>query len=189
MAEPQIQNPNDYKVVTFHNKTDFAFTPEMGSMYDGRPIFGISGAPAINPGESIVLPYHVGNLLAKNLAKAVMTRKAPQDAAGVPTGVAIWNDDSLEALRVSYITEMYSEEKPAAVSETDRLMAKVEEYKAMVDKLIPKQDAGEAKTSDPKTDATPSQYADKADVIAELAKRGIKYDARQNKATLEKLIA
>ena len=39
-----VSNPNDFKVVEFINSTDFNFTPEMGCMYDGRPIFGISGS-------------------------------------------------------------------------------------------------------------------------------------------------
>src|SRR3989338_6068255 len=76
-------NPNDYKVVTFTNKTSFAFTPELGCMYDSLPIFGKSGA-SVEPCESVVLPYHIGNLLAKNLAKAVMNRNAPEDAKGIP---------------------------------------------------------------------------------------------------------
>lgn len=181
MAEPQ-NNPNDFKVVTFVNKTDFDFTPEMGSMFDGRPIFGISGEPLIKAGESVVLPYHIGNLLAKNLAKAVMVRRAPTDAAGIPTGVPLWDEAKLDALRQSYLIEQYMEAKPTPITETDRLMQKVEEYKSMVEKLLPK----EVIETPEKTDA--SAYADKADVIAELNKREIKFDARQNKAALEKLL-
>src|SRR3990167_8665345 len=125
-------NPNDYKVVTFTNKTSFAFTPELGCMYDSLPIFGKSGA-SVEPGESVVLPYHIGNLLAKNLAKAVMNRNAPEDAKGIPTEVSLWDEESLKRTQASFITEMYSEEKPAAMTETDRLMAKVEEYKQLVE--------------------------------------------------------
>lgn len=189
MATPE-NNPNDYKVVTFTNKTDFAFTPEMGCMYDGRPIFGISGASAINAGESIVLPYHVGSLLARNLAKAVMVKRAPtSDQPGIPTGVSLWDETKLENLRQSFLTELYTEHKPAVLSETDRLMAKVEELKNFVEKNIsPKSDAPVATTEEVGT-ATVSAYADKAEVIAELTKRGIKFDARQNKANLETLLA
>jgi len=177
-------NPNDYRVVTFTNKTDFAFTPELGCMYDSRPIFGKSGA-SVESGESVVLPFHVGNLLAKNLAKASMNRAAPEDAKGIPTGVSLWSEESLQIRQASYLTKMYSEDKPAQISETDKLMAKVEEYKALVDKLIPV----EHKKEEVETNLETSDgYKDKADVIAELEKRQIKFDARKSKADLEKLL-
>lgn len=201
MAEPQT-NPNDHRVVTFRNSTDFTFTPEMGCMYDGRAIQGPKSALGENPfggidaGEQMVLPYHIANLLARNLAKVSMTKQAPSvDPAGIPTGVPLWDAQKLERLKASYITDLYMEQKPVTMSETDRLMAKVEEYKAMVDKLLPQQ---EAKVEEPvvdtsnmttKTVSSTETYQDKAEVIAELTKRGIKFDARQNKSNLEKLLA
>lgn len=200
MNNPIQNNPNDYKVVTFTNKETFAFTPELGSMYDGRPIFGTSGAAGIQPGESIILPYHVGNLLALNLAKAAMTRRAPAvDPAGVPTGVPLWNEVSLLALKATFLTELYTEEKPMIVTETDRLMAKVEEYKAMVEKLIPQQE--QTQTSDPDLNPSgeittppdagsdaPKKYQNKAEIITELTTRGIKFDPRSDRETLKKLL-
>jgi len=180
-------NHNDYKVVTFTNKTDFAFTPELGCMYDSRPIFGKSGS-SIQPGESIVLPYHVGMLIAKNLAKQALVRNAPTDDKNVPTGNPIWSEESLNNRKASYIEEMYQEDKPMAMSETDRLMAKVEEYKAMVDKLIPKVELGGVPNEELTTTDSVTVHKDKADVIAELTKRNIKFDARKNKAELEKLL-
>lgn len=102
MNNPIQSNPNDYKVVTLTNKETFGFTPDLGCMYDGRPIFGTSGASGIQPGESVTLPYHVGNLLALNLAKAAMMRRAPTiDAAGIPTGVPLWDEVKLLALKGS----------------------------------------------------------------------------------------
>lgn len=187
----QVSNPNDFKVVDFHNSTDFTFTPEMGCMYDGRPIFGITGAPGINGGETIKLPYHIGHRLATNLAKAVLTRQAPSvDPAGIPTGVPLWSTEKLESMKNSYLTELYSETKPVAISETDKLMAKVEEYKKMVDQLVATKPEP-VKVSDPvvnQINSTKLGYQDKAEVIAELTKRQIKFDARQSKANLEKLL-
>jgi len=196
MNNPIQNNPNDYKVVTLTNKEPFAFTPELGCMYDSRPIFGTSGELGIQPGESVVLPYHVGTLLASNLAKAAMTRRAPTvDQAGIPTGVPLWDDSGLEALKSSYLTELYVEEKPATITETDRLMAKVEEYKAMVEKLIPtdggvvpddpdkRQDGQQDKESE-----TAKKYQNKADIVAELTKRGIKHDPRLGREELKKLL-
>jgi len=194
MNNPIQSNPNDYKVVTLTNKETFGFTPDLGCMYDGRPIFGTSGASGIQPGESVTLPYHVGNLLALNLAKAAMMRRAPTiDAAGIPTGVPLWDEVKLLALKGSYLTELYVEEQPAMVTETDRLMAKVEEYKAMVEKLIPKQEDGNSPESNPsepeEVPSAPSKtYLDKAEIIAELTKRGIKHDPRSTRDSLKKLL-
>lgn len=195
-----VSNPNDYKVVTFHNSTDFGFTPDMGCMYDGRVINGRQGGPGINAGESMTLPYHIGHRLAVNLAKIVMIRgdKPTLDAQGHPMIKAIWNDVELERLKNSFITELYSEDKPATMSETDILMAKVEEMKKTMDILMAKSETPKEETpvvnSGTVTSTEPVQteqkaYQDKQEVIAELTKRNIKFDARQNKANLEKLLA
>lgn len=136
MLNPIVSDPNDFKVVDFTNKTDFTFTPEMGCMFDGRPIFGITGAPGINAGESMKLPYHVGQRLAVNLAKVAMTRQAPAvDQAGIPTGVPLWDTDKLMVLKNSYLTDLYTEQKPIAQTEVEKLMAKVEELNRVVQSL------------------------------------------------------
>lgn len=182
---PQNSNPNDFKVVDFTNKTDFDFTPEMGCMFDSRPIFGILGVSGIKAGESIKLPYHIGHRLATNLAKAVMTRQAPPDQPGVPTGVPLWNESKLLALKNSFITDLYSEAKPIAETEVDRLINKVAELNKLVEEnIVRKVDETPAIV-----ESTPGIYKDKAEVIAELTKRNISFDARQSKANLEKLIA
>ncbi len=182
-----VSNPNDFKVVVFHNPTDFTFTPEMGCMFDGRPISGITGAPGINAGESLTVPYHVGQVLARNLAKRVLNTSpaATVDKAGIPTGEPVWSAERLEEMKNSYLTEMYTEAKPMVVSETDKLMAKVEELKKFVQENIPAKT--EVSADAPISNST--SYLDKAEVIAELTKREIKFDARKNKADLEKLLA
>lgn len=194
---PILTNPNDFKVVSFHNSTDFGFTPSMGCMYDGRAINGKTGAPGIDAGETVVLPYHIAHQLALNLAKISITKSSPSvDPAGIPTGVPLWDKDRLESLKLSYLTDLYTEEKPVAMSETDKLMAKVEEYRAMVEKLLPKTEIPEQPPQDnahvaeeAEKFSEPTIYQDKQEVIAELTNRGIKFDARQNKANLEKLLA
>ncbi len=182
-------NPNDHKVVSFHNSTTFGFTPEMGCMYDGRPINGKTGAPGIDASETVILPYHIGHQLAINLAKRVLNTSASAtvDAAGVPTGVPIWSKERLELEKNKFLADLYTEEKPVMQSETDKLMAKVEEYKSMVDKLLPKTEV-EAVVEKP-TVVDAKVYQDKQEVIAELEKRGIKFDRRQNKENLIKLLA
>lgn len=188
---PIVSNPNDLKVVEFTNPTDFTFTPEMGCMFDGRPIFGITGAPGINSGESMKLPYHVGQRLAVNLAKAVLTRQAPAvDPAGIPTDVPLWSTEKLEQMKNSYITELYSEQRPIAMTETDRLMAKVEEYKKMVENLLSsKTDEKKVLNNPENSNNSPKTYQDKAEVIAELKKKNITFDSRASKVNLEKLLS
>lgn len=200
MNNPTVSNPNDFKVVEFHNPEDFTFTPEMGCMYDGRPISGITGAPGINGGESLTLPYHIGQQLALNLAKYVGIRNAatvdPTDAKGNPMIAPIWSAEALEERKNSYIKELYTEERPVAETETDRLMAKVEEYKKMVDQLIDQKQTTSvvspvvhmAATTVANTPALPA-FQDKQDVINELEVRGIKHDKRKNVAELSKLLA
>lgn len=199
MQNAPVSNPNDTRVVSFRNSEEFGFTPEMGCMYDGRAINGNAG-PGIQIGETMVLPYHVGRQLALNLAKIAINKTAPNiDPAGIPTGVPLWDDQRLNRLRDSYLTDLYSEEKPAAVSETDKLMAKVEEYKKMVDVLLAKgpQAPEPVQVEPPQTQVVPPDttplsplvYQDKQEVIKELEKRGITHDKRKNKADLEKLLA
>ena len=136
MINQPVSKENDHKVVSFHNKESFNFTPDLGCMYDGNPISGRLLPVGVAAGESVQLPYHVGHRLAVNLAKIALIRgtsSVPQtDAQGNPMIKAIWNDVELERLKNSYITDLYSEEKPIVMSETDKLMAKVEEYKKTV---------------------------------------------------------
>lgn len=189
MLNPQTSNPNDFKVVEFVNSTNFDFTTDMGCMYDGRPIFGMSGFAGIKAGERLSLPYHIGQQLAVNLAKQSLIRVAPaHDPKDVnPTGTALWADESLESLKNSFLTDLYTNEKPVAMSETDKLIAQVAELNKLVRENLPNVPT---KTEDgEETDEIASNYKDKAEVIAELKKRGISYDARAGKASLEKLLA
>ena len=191
--KPEISNPNDFKVVEFFNSTDFNFTPELGAMYDGRPLF-------VGSGERRQFPYHVGHRLAVNLAKAVLIKGAPMHdpTANNPVGTPLWGDEKLKSLSDSFITELYSDEKPVAQTETDRLMARVAELEkifhqkeaekpldAPKEKVMSVQEIVAPETL-PKVAKT---YQDKQEVIAELEKRGVKHDKRQNKETLEKLLA
>ncbi len=190
-----IQNsPKDTQVVSFHNTTDFGFTPEMGCMFDGRPVNGNQGGPGINAGETMILPYHIGHRLATNLAKIVKVRRAPvSDEPNNPVGKPLWSDEDIENLKNSFLTDLYTESKPVSMSETDRLMAKVEEYRLMVEKLIPPTPVVAEvpvvpEVSVPTPTAAPTPFADKQDVMAELEKRGVKFDRRLTKEKLEKLI-
>lgn len=211
MDNPIVSNPNDHKVVSFHNSTVFDFTPEMGCMYDGRAINSATGAPGIQAGETKMLPYHVGNRLAINLAKRVLNTSpaATVDKAGIPTGEPIWSEARLNELAATYIKELYTEERPIAQSQTDLLMAKVEALSKMVETLSGKEVKAEVPPQPPIDNAhvvegaekfpepvkvenpqpaVPKVYMDKQEVIAELEKRQITHDKRKSKADLEKLL-
>lgn len=187
MDKNNVTSQNDHKVVSFHNSTEFDFTPAMGCMFDGRPVNGKTGTPGISAGETVVLPFHIGNQLALNLAKMVSVNVAPKkDAEGIPTGVPLWDTDQLENLKLSFIKDLYTEDRPLAMTDTDKLMAKVEEYKAMVEKLIPTAvEASETASSE----STEKVFQDKQEVITELEKREIVHDKRKSKDELVKLLA
>lgn len=195
LEQAKVSNPKDYAVVSFHNSTSFDFTPDMGCMYDGRPVNGISGKSGIEAGETMILPYHVGNQVAKNLAKRVLNTSpaAIVDATGIPTGVPIWSKEALETKKNEFLKELYSEAKPIAQTETDRLMAKVEEFKkleARIDEKLGKlEGATVAQADTTEKVAEAPKFLDKQEVIAELEKRGITHDKRKTKADLEKLLA
>jgi len=201
LNQAQVKNPKDYVVVTFHNNTDFTFTPEMGCMYDGIAINGATGAPGIQHGESKLLPYHVGRRLAINLAKRIFNTSpaATVDPAGIPTGVPIWNESKLQELADTFIKEEYSEASSVAETETQKLMKKVAELEEFMKKNMASTAAAPAapvaevpKTTAPEAVEMPPPnkvYVDKQEVMAELERRGIKHDKRSKKADLEKLLA
>lgn len=183
----ETSNPKDYQVVSFHNSTDFRFTPEMGCMYSGRAINDMTGEAGIGAGVTMTVPYHIGHQLALNLAKAVMVKGAPiKDAADKPQGVSLWSETGLENLKKSFIKELYSEERPKEQSQAEVLIAKIAELNKLEERLNAK--LGEVTTKDEVVTESSEAYRDKAEVIAELTKREIKFDARKNKAELEKLL-
>lgn len=186
MNNPTISSPNDFKVVEFFNSTSFDFTPELGAMFDSRPLF-------VSSGEKKQYPYHVGHRLAVNLAKAVLLKGAPVVADGNPVGTPLWDDVKLTNLAKSFITELYTESKPIAVSETDRLMTRVAELEKLFKEknlVVSESVLDKTQISTPKVEVSDIKtYQDKAEVIAELEKRGIAHDKRSNKANLEKLLA
>lgn len=199
----EANKANDYKVVSFHNAESFDFTHGMGCMYDGRPITGGEGAQGLAAGETKLLPYHVGKQLAKNLAKQSMLKNAgsavQKDEHGNPMTKAIWDDAALERLANSYITEMYSEDKPAAKSQTDVLFERIAKLEALVadkaDEPAPtvKEEpvvaaAPAAPTAAPVAETTVAGFKDKQEVLAELEKRGIAHDKRASKEKLEELL-
>ncbi len=193
MSPTVIQN-NDHKIVRFTNVTNFDFLPEMGAQYGGVPYF----VPA---GKSMLMPKPIGDHLATHLARQIIIQKAPtrddSQIDGKGSDRKLWDDNSIQALRAQIVTDQYEEEVKAPQTEAQRYAAKIAELnREFPDMASPKMStitqppvsnenvvpgAEQFKKGD-------SGYADKADVIAELKKRGIAFDARGNKAKLEALL-
>lgn len=180
-----VNTSKDATVVSFHNGSSEDFTPQMGCMYNGNAITGKNGFAGIAKGETIVLPYHIGKQLALNLAKYVMNNSvAAIDVPGNPVGKPIWSETTLYDLARSFVKELYDEGAPAQQSETDKLLAKVEEYRKITEQVLEKYGA----TKDVVVASDSGEFKDKAEVIAELEKKGIAHDKRKSKAELEKLL-
>ena len=174
-----MENENDVKVVTFKNISTLDFTPALGAMFNSRPIFGKVEAGKIVPNEELFFPYHIGRRLAINLAKLMLVRElpAPEYGKGDPSVTQKgFGDEQVDNLVNLILISEYREEKPIKESETDILLRKFEELNKTVEDLKGSKVASEG-------------FKDKKQVIEELTKKGITFDARKSKAELEKLLA
>lgn len=161
------------KIVRFTNIAAFDFLPEMGAMYGGIPYF-------VARGKSLLMPLPIGRHLAKHLARQIMLQKAPsrteKELDGKGSDRKLWDARGVDELMAKIITEVYEEEAPKVLSEAE-----------IQAKRIADLNKGEADDGQPGI-GSPSSYKDKAEVIAELKKREIPFDARKSKADLEKLL-
>lgn len=180
-------NDNDLKIVRVTNISNFDFTGELGARYGGRDF-------VILAGKSLLVPFTLGDHLAKHLAQAILIKGAPvRDASqtdGKGSDRPLWDDASITILKGKIMSEVYEEEAKPALSEPDRMAAKVRE----LNKVMPPEETNGGNTevsglvqADDGAGTTVT-YKDKADVIAELNKRGVKFDARSSKVTLEGLL-
>lgn len=180
-------NENDLKIVRITNISDFDFTGELGARYGGRDFF----VPA---GGSLLAPLTVGDHLATHLARQIMLKKAPirdeSEVDGKGSDRPLWNEQSIEELKKKILAEVYEEEKPKEISKEEMLAKKVEELNKVIAPTIEEADGNIDASGIIPTDSTTSEitYKDKAQVIAELTKREVKFNARDSKANLEKLL-
>ena len=172
-------NEKDTKIVRFRNIFDFDFTPEMGAMYGGIPYF----VPA---GGSLLCPLSLAEHLAKHLARHSIIQKAPirddNEIDGKGKDRPLWDESVIAAIKAKLITEAYTEDRPTQRTEAQVLAERV---KALNDAFPVTEEAAK---EEPVVSA-PASYKDKAEVIAELKKRGITFNPRLSKANLEKLLA
>lgn len=158
------------KTVVFENIADFDFTPDMGAMYGGLPY-------PVKAGERKVFLYELADHLATHLARQMFLRHDksarvydPNDKTG-GLGATLWNEAQIQALKAKMMSSVILEDKKPELTEDQKVAAKVAELNAI------------------EPDISPVGYKDKSEVILELQKRGIQFDARQSKAKLEKLLA
>ena len=161
----------DLKVGTVTSLTDFDFTPEMGAMYGGRPF-------PLRKGESLTISLTVAEHLAKHLARQVLLRGAPAPSAdGTGNGRALWTEDSLAKLISTFVRVVGGIDSPKTLTKEEILLDNA--------KLAAQSGIMEEETS---LEENASTFKDKKEVIDELTKRGITFDARASKANLEKLL-
>lgn len=173
-------NPKDLTVVRITNISNFDFTGELGARYGGIDY-------PLRAGASKLMPFGVADHLATHLARQIMLTDAPtrddnhEDGRGGESKRSdrkLWDEAGVEELKKRIITEGYDEEMVAPKSEAEVMKARIDAMN---------KDFPYASTT-PESSTTSAVYQDKAEVIAELNKRGIKFDARSNKEKLEELL-
>jgi len=183
-------NESDYKIVRITNISDFDFTSELGARFGGRDFF----VPA---GGSLLTPLTVGDHLATHLARQILIKKAPtRDGSqidGKGSDRPLWDDAIIAELKAKIMVEVYEEEKQNPKTEAERMADKVIELnKVVAPEPVPTVVGGNTDASGvvPVDDNVGSAltYQDKGQVIEELQKRGIAFDARVGKSKLEELL-
>jgi len=166
-------NEDINKVVRLTNNTDFDFTPEMGARFGGVPYF-------IPSGKSMLAPKPVAKLLAKHLARQVYLKRAPlrdeSEIDGKGSNRALWTEDQALRLADTFISDEYAEAREAPKSESEVMKQKIEDLNKEFSEDLPL------------APAEPAIYVDKQEVIQALTEKGIRFDARMNKANLEDLL-
>lgn len=180
---------NEMKVVRITNISDFDFTGPLGARYGGRDYF-------VRAGGSLLVPFPLGDHLATHLARQILIKKAPirdaKETDGKGSDRPLWDDTVITELKAKIMTEVYEEEAPAAVSDADKMASRVAALNKS-EKEVEQQDTGgnvDASDIVPTEDTAGETlvYKDKAQIIAELTKRGTKFNPRDTKATLEALL-
>lgn len=192
-----MENPDDNRVVRVTNISNFDFTPEMGARYGGRDF-------PLRAGEDRLYPFPLADHLATHLARQIVLKKAPirdeKEIDGKGSTIALWDEAGLNALKAKILTDVYTEEKKAPVSQDDLMQQRVADLNAS--DILPKDESNLTDSPNGALDASalgipaggPQQgssdlvYKDKAEVIAELQKRGKIFNPRASKASLETML-
>lgn len=164
----------DYAVVTFTNITQEDFTPALGAMYDSVPFL-------FKAGESMILPYHAAHRMAVNLAKHIINSGAEPRVFGQGNDTQVMTmvkEGQIEAIVDQILSGQTEDEKPANLTEQEKLALKVKELNDRLDNM-----SGETGKQ------IGEGYKDKKEVIQALKDKGVAFDPRKTKAELETLLA
>ena len=178
---------NEFKVVRITNISNFDFTGELGARYDGKSYF-------VATGESLLVPFVLGDHLAKHLAQAILIKGAPlrdaKELDGKGSDRPLWDEQAIVELKAKIMTDVYEEEKTAPLSESERMAKKVEELNKVTatEELNGGNIDASAIVPTEIINAESVIYKDKAQVIAELQKREVNFNARSSKKDLETLL-
>lgn len=198
-----MNNKNEFTVVRVSNISNFDFTGPLGARYGGRDFF-------IPAGKSRLFPLPLGDHLATHLARAILLKDAPvrddnhEDGRGGESkrnDRPIFNEDSIKELKKKLMKEEYEEDHVAAKSEMDIIADKVQDLNKFEEENESEEseekpvggntslDLSQIDTSERSSGDNTLTYQDKGEVIAELNKRGISFDARADKDTLQDLLS
>lgn len=177
---------NDFTIVKITNISNFDFNGEKGARFDGRDYL-------IPAGKSMLVPKSLGEHLAKHLAQAILISKAPIRTEGELNGKGsdrpLWDEDAVKNLSKQILSDAYTEEAPATKTPGEILQDKVNALnKGLADEEASNVAAVGVEIETESTESGEIVYKDKKEVIAELESRGIKFDPRSTKATLEALL-
>lgn len=183
-------NDKEYRIVRITNIAPFDFTGELGARFGGTNF-------PILAGESKLFPLYLGEHLAMHLARQIIIQKAPirdeKQTDGKGTDRPLWDEAGIKELTKKIMVEVYQEDKPPIVSEADAIVNRVKDLNKTVagmEEENVKTPAGNVQFAGAMDENQSSDvvYQDKGEVIAELDKRGIKYDPRSSKAMLESFL-
>jgi hypothetical protein len=179
-------NMNLGKVVKFTNITDKDFTHP----FDGQPF-------SVKAGEIVLLPFDLADHLATHLARKIMidgdkspTQYDPKDDSG-GRGKPLISAEKEQELKGRILGDVSDAPTEKVKSETEVLRERIDELNKRFDvnvaPPIPEPTLDLAELAQDGLSLAVG-YRDKAEVIAELKKRQIVFDARQSKTKLEVLL-
>ena len=164
-----MEENKDLQIVKVTNISNKNFTADSGARFNGRDY-------SIPAGKSLRCPQTLGEHLAKHLARMIFMQNA--EISGKQNELAIWSEEDEKNLINKIISFEEMEESIQHKTADDILKEKVMQLN---------QDVGEEvlEINDKNGNVV---YNDKAEIIAELEKRGITFNPRSSKSVLEELL-
>lgn len=164
-----MEENKDLQIVKVTNISNKDFTADSGARFNGRDY-------SIPAGKSLRCPQTLGEHLAKHLARMIFLQNS--EVNGKANELAIWSEEDENNLISKIISFEEIEEAKQHKTADDILKEKVMQLN---------QDVGEEvlEINDKNGNVV---YNDKAEIIAELEKRGITFNPRSSKSVLEELL-